>query len=105
MTTALQDLETRLQEAVGGALVGMQAVVRSLTTAVVARGHVLIEGVPGLGKTRLSRTLAAALGGRFRRIQGTADLMPSDIIGVHVYDAPRAEFVFRAGPLFADVLL
>ncbi|MBS0375645.1 MAG: MoxR family ATPase [Proteobacteria bacterium] len=105
MTTALQQLEARLQQAVGGSLVGMQAAVRCLTTAVVARGHVLVEGVPGIGKTRLSRTLAAALGGRFKRIQGTADLMPSDIIGVHVYDGAQAKFSFRPGPLFADVLL
>jgi MoxR-like ATPase len=105
MTTALQDLESRLQQAIGATLVGMQPVVRALATAVVARGHVLVQGVPGLGKTRLSKALATALGGRFKRIQGTADLMPSDIIGVHVYDAARADFSFRPGPLFADVLL
>jgi MoxR-like ATPase len=105
MTTALQDLEARLQAAVGATLIGMGPIVRALTAAVVARGHVLVQGVPGLGKTRLSKALAAALGGRFKRIQGTADLMPSDIIGVHLYDAARADFVFRPGPLFADVLL
>jgi MoxR-like ATPase len=103
--TALQHFEARLQAAVGSALVGMQPAVRCLAAAVVARGHVLVEGVPGIGKTRLSRTLAAALGGRFKRIQGTADLMPSDIIGVHVYDAAQSKFTFRPGPLFADVLL
>ena len=105
MTTALQDLEARLQATIGGSLIGMQSVVRALTTAVVARGHVLVQGVPGLGKTRLSKALAAALGGSFKRIQGTADLMPSDIIGVHVYEAATSSFVFRRGPLFADVLL
>jgi MoxR-like ATPase len=105
MTTALQDLEERLQATIGGSLIGMQSVVRALTTAVVARGHVLVQGVPGLGKTRLSKALAAALGGSFKRIQGTADLMPSDIIGVHIYEAATSSFVFRRGPLFADVLL
>jgi MoxR-like ATPase len=105
MTTALQDLEARLQATIGGSLIGMQSVVRALTTAVVARGHVLVQGVPGLGKTRLSKALAAALGGSFKRIQGTADLMPSDIIGVHIYEAATSSFVFRRGPLFADVLL
>ena len=105
MTSALQDLESRLQEAVGAAVFGMQPIVRALTTAVVARGHVLVQGVPGLGKTLLSKALAGALGGRFKRIQGTADLMPADIIGVHVFDGARGEFVFRRGPLFADVLL
>jgi MoxR-like ATPase len=103
--TALEELERRLQQSLGGALIGMQDVIHALTIAIVARGHVLIQGAPGLGKTLLSKTLAAALGGSFKRIQGTADLMPSDIIGVHVYDNSRTEFVFRPGPLFTEVLL
>jgi MoxR-like ATPase len=105
MSSALEELEQSLQRSLGGTVIGMQSVIHALTIAIVARGHVLIQGVPGLGKTLLSKTLAAALGGSFKRIQGTADLMPSDIIGVHVYDTSRNEFVFRPGPLFADVLL
>ena len=105
MTTALQQLEQRLQQALSVNIVGLEAAVRALTIAIVARGHVLVQGVPGLGKTLLSKTLAAALGGDFKRIQGTADLMPTDIIGVHVFDSARSEFVFRPGPLFADVVL
>ena len=105
MTTALQQLEQRLQQALSVNIVGLEAAVRALTIAIVARGHVLVQSVPGLGKTLLSKSLAAALGGNFKRIQGTADLMPSDIIGVHVFDSARSEFVFRPGPLFADVLL
>ena len=77
----------------------------ALVIALVARGHVLVQGVPGLGKTLLAKTLARALGGEFKRIQGTADLMPSDIIGVHVFDEAPRTFVFRPGPLFADVVL
>jgi MoxR-like ATPase len=66
---------------------------------------VLVQGVPGLGKTLLAKTLAHALGGEFKRIQGTPDLMPSDIIGVHVFEEARRDFAFRPGPLFADVVL
>jgi len=105
MSTALEDLEQSLQRSLGGSVIGMESVIHALTIAIVARGHVLIQGAPGLGKTLLSKSLAAALGGSFKRIQGTADLMPSDIIGVHVFDTSRNEFVFRPGPLFADVLL
>ena len=105
MSTPLQDLEQALQHSLGQSVIGMQAVIHALTIAIVARGHVLIQGAPGLGKTLLSKTLAAALGGSFKRVQGTADLMPSDIIGVHVFDTTRNEFNFRPGPLFAEVLL
>jgi MoxR-like ATPase len=66
---------------------------------------VLLQGAPGLGKTLLSKTLARVLGGVFKRVQGTSDLMPADITGVHVFDAQKQEFVFRPGPVFADVLL
>jgi MoxR-like ATPase len=86
-------------------VIGAQTTVRALLTALVARGHVLIQGVPGLGKTLLAKSLARALGGEFKRIQGTADLMPSDIIGVHVFDEAQRTFVFRPGPLFAEVVL
>src|SRR5580658_3692511 len=99
------DLEQALQQALSANVVGLHSAIRALTIAVVARGHVLIQGAPGLGKTLLSKSLAAAIGGNFKRIQGTADLMPSDIIGVHVFDTARGDFVFRPGPLFTDVLL
>ncbi|MEA3160448.1 MAG: MoxR-like ATPase, partial [Gammaproteobacteria bacterium] len=92
-------------EALGMTVIGLKPIIRALTIAVVARGHVLLQGPPGLGKTLLSKSLAAGLGGTFRRVQGTADLMPSDIIGVHVFDTAKREFEFRPGPLFADVLL
>jgi MoxR-like ATPase len=105
VSTPLEELESCLQESIGAVLIGMQPIIRALTIAVVARGHVLVQGVPGLGKTLLSKTVADVLGGRFKRIQGTADLMPADIIGVHLFDTANGRFNFREGPLFADVLL
>jgi MoxR-like ATPase len=105
MNTATELLEQNLQKALSTTVAGLQPVIRALTIAIIARGHVLLQGPPGLGKTLVSKTLASALGGKFKRVQGTADLMPSDITGVHVYDTAKREFVFRPGPVFADVLL
>ncbi len=105
MTNALQDLESTLQQRIGEVVLGLSPAVRALCIAVVARGHVLVQGVPGLGKTLLSKSLAGALGGSYKRIQGTSDLMPSDITGTHLFDAAQNSFVFRPGPLFADVVL
>ena len=86
-------------------VVGQEAVIESLMVALVAGGHVLIEGVPGVAKTLIARSLATALGGRFSRIQFTPDLMPADITGVNVFEPKTAEFRFRPGPLFADIVL
>jgi MoxR-like ATPase len=102
---ALQDLETQLQDRLSATVIGLASVIRAIVIAIASRGHVLVEGPPGLGKTLLGKTLAAALGGRFARIQGTADLMPADITGVHVYDEASRSFVLHHGPLFADVVL
>jgi MoxR-like ATPase len=105
MSTSIQRLRDCLAQQLAQVVVGLEPSVDALVIALVARGHVLIQGVPGLGKTLLAKALARALGGEFKRIQGTADLMPSDIIGTHVYDEAAGSFSFRAGPLFADVVL
>jgi MoxR-like ATPase len=105
MSTAIQEVESLLRRELGRVIVGADSSIRALIIALVARGHVLVQGVPGLGKTLLAKTLARTLGGEFKRIQGTPDLMPSDIIGVHVFDEAKRAFVFRPGPLFADVVL
>src|SRR5689334_25393431 len=105
MSSSIRNLESQLARELSRTVVGAESSIRALVVALVARGHVLLQGVPGLGKTLLAKTLARALGGEFKRIQATPDLMPSDIIGVHVFDEGRREFVFRPGPLFADVLL
>jgi MoxR-like ATPase len=105
MSSAIQAVESILRRELGRVVVGAETPTRALIIALVARGHVLVQGVPGLGKTLLAKTLARALGGDFKRIQGTPDLMPSDIIGVHVFDDAQRNFVFRPGPLFAAVVL
>ena len=84
---------------------GQATAIQSLLVAIAAGGHVLIEGVPGVAKTLLARSLAATLRCRFSRIQFTPDLMPSDITGVNVFDLAAHEFRFRPGPLFADIVL
>jgi len=84
---------------------GQATAIQSLLVAVAAGGHVLIEGVPGLAKTLLARSLAAALRCRFSRIQFTPDLMPSDITGVNVFDSASRAFSFHPGPLFSDIVL
>lgn len=86
-------------------LIGQQAVVDQVLMALIARGHVLIEGVPGLGKTLLVRTLAQCFGGHFARIQFTPDLMPSDVTGHAMFNMKTQEFEIRKGPAFTNLLL
>ncbi len=105
MSSQARKLERELQARLGQAVFGVEQVVHGLCLALVAGGHVLLEGVPGLGKTLLARTLAAHRGGRFKRIQCTSDLMPADITGVHVFNSDNRSFEFIPGPLFADVVL
>lgn len=105
MTTPAQDLEARLLSGLGSVLFGMQHAIHGLCLALVAKGQVLVEGVPGLGKTLLAKTLARQLRGRFKRIQCTADMMPSDMTGIHVYNGEKRAFELLPGPLFADLVL
>jgi MoxR-like ATPase len=95
----------RLQEALGEVLRGKPEVIRLALTALLSRGHLLVEDVPGVGKTTLAAGLARAVGGRFVRVQFTSDLLPSDLIGVSVFDPAERRFEFRPGPLFANVVL
>ncbi|PFG32561.1 AAA family ATPase [Sanguibacter antarcticus] len=94
-----------VRDEVAKAVVGQEAAVTSLLIALLCRGHVLLEGVPGVAKTLLVRTLAASLDLDTKRVQFTPDLMPGDITGSLVYDARTAEFSFREGPVFTNLLL
>jgi len=94
-----------LRQAVSRVVVGQDQALRLAFITLLGSGHSLIEGVPGVAKTLLVRTLASALGIRFGRIQFTPDLMPGDILGTLVFHPREAEFRFRAGPIFADLLL
>src|SRR6185295_1094481 len=94
----------RLVEALEGVVLGQPAAIRETVAALLARGHVLLEGVPGTAKTLLIRALGLALGLEFRRIQFTPDLMPSDITGVSLLTTPGT-FSFRPGPIFGDLVL
>ncbi len=84
---------------------GKEQVIKLSVVALLARGHLLLEDVPGVGKTTLARSLAASVGVTFRRLQCTSDLMPSDVLGGNVFDQSKGSFAFRAGPIFTQVLL
>jgi MoxR-like ATPase len=94
-----------MREALEAALEGKPEVVELALIALLARGHLLIEDVPGVGKTTLARALSAAVGGELKRVQFTNDLLPSDVLGVSVYDQRTSEFSLRPGPIFCNVLL
>ncbi len=101
----LRTLSHRLIENVGLVVLGKPDVIRLAVVALLAEGHVLIEDVPGVGKTLLARAMAASIDCSFRRIQFTPDLLPSDVLGSSIYHAPSGDFVFKPGPLFANVIL
>ena len=102
---AIQQAATRIRENVARVIIGAEDTVTMVLVALLAGGHVLLEDVPGTGKTVMARAFAASIGGVFRRIQFTPDLMPSDVLGINYYSQKSGEFEFRAGPLLANVVL
>ena len=95
----------RLIENIERVILGKHEVVETIVSALLARGYVLVEDLPGVGKTILARALALSIKGHYRRVQCTPDLLPSDVTGVSVYDPRELKFVFRPGPVFTNVLL
>lgn len=105
MSTSLLARLTKLKGQVNSVIAGKTAQVEDSLACLLAGGHLLIEDVPGVGKTTLAHALAASLGLRFSRVQFTSDLLPSDLVGVSVFERQRDSFVFHPGPLFTQVLL
>ena len=102
---AIKDVADRVKESIGRVIVGRDEVVELALVALLADGHILIEDVPGIGKTTLAKTIARSVGCSFKRIQFTPDLMPSDVTGIHYYNEKSGEFEFRPGPVIANILL
>src|ERR1700757_3413721 len=94
----------RLEANLAQALVGKPEVIRLAVIGLLARGHLLIEDVPGVGKTTLAAALARSIGAGFQRIQFTSDMLPSDVLGVSVWEPKTSEFVFKPGPLFTNII-
>jgi MoxR-like ATPase len=99
------DVLKKIQDNMESVLVGRKEPVRLLLAALAAGGHVLVEDMPGTGKTVMARTLALSMGADFRRIQFTPDLLPSDVTGLNYYHQGKSVFVFRPGPVFTNILL
>lgn len=103
--TNIRELADRLRDNVGQVIIGKEHVIDLLFIAMVTGGHVLLEDVPGTGKTLLAKSVARSLDCAFKRIQFTPDLLPSDLSGIHYFNQKTSEFEFRAGPLFTNILL
>jgi MoxR-like ATPase len=103
--TRLQDFITQVIDNVERVIVGKREAIELMMVALLCEGHVLIEDVPGVGKTMLARSIAVSLGGSFKRIQCTPDLLPNDITGVSVFNQGSGQFEFREGPVFVNILL
>ena len=105
MLTATSHVVSQLQRSIARAIYGKEDVIQLALVTLLARGHLLIEDVPGTGKTTLAQALAKSFHCSFQRIQFTSDLLPSDVLGVSVYNPESREFEFRHGPVFANVVL
>lgn len=101
----ITDFVGQIVENIETVIVGKRSTIELLMVAILCEGHVLLEDVPGVGKTMMARSLATSMGGKFKRLQCTPDLLPNDVIGVSIYNQRTTEFEFRPGPAFVNVLL
>ncbi len=101
----ISEIATRLRQNIQKVIVGKDEVIDLALIAMLTNGHLLLEDVPGTGKTTLAKTIAASLGCTFHRVQFTPDLLPSDVTGIYFYNQKKQEFEFRPGPIFAQILL
>ncbi len=101
----VKDAANKLVSNVGKVIVGKKEAIELALVALLCEGHVLIEDVPGIGKTMLAKAVARSLGGSFKRIQSTPDLLPSDVTGIHYFNQKTSEFEFRPGPIMANIVL
>src|SRR5688572_18353037 len=103
--SALNESIQKIRQEIGKVIVGQEEMIDLLVTAILADGHVLIEGVPGVAKTLTAKLLAKVISVNFSRIQFTPDLMPSDVLGTSVFNVKKSEFEFKAGPIFSNIVL
>ena len=103
--TTIQEFVTHVTENVENVIIGKRPVIELLMVALLCEGHVLLEDVPGVGKTMLARSIATSMGGKFKRIQCTPDLLPNDVTGVSVYNQKTGAFEFHPGPIFVNIML
>jgi MoxR-like ATPase len=103
--TALNTSIVKIREEIGKVIVGQERMIDLLITAILADGHVLIEGVPGVAKTLTAKLLSKVISVKFSRIQFTPDLMPSDVLGTSIFNIKKSEFEFKAGPIFSNIVL
>ncbi len=103
--TKIQEFAAKISENVERVIIGKAEAIELLMVALLCDGHILIEDVPGVGKTMLARALAISLGGQFKRLQCTPDLLPNDVTGVSVFNQQNGQFEFRSGPVFVNILL
>lgn len=102
---SINEIGNSLKQNIEKVIIGKSEIIDVLITAMIANGHVLLEDVPGTGKTVLAKTLSKSICAEFKRVQFTPDLLPSDLTGINYYNQKSCEFVFRKGPLFCDILL